>query len=179
MPEGFRVKLWAAEPQLAHPVAMYVSNAGEVFVAETFRIKSGVDDIRDHMDWLDDDLASRTVEERVAYLARRVGATFEEKYTKDRERLRWIADTDGDGRADADSVFAEHFGTTADGIAAGVLEHKGHVYFTCMPSLWDLADTDGDHVADVKQLLSTGYGVRFALIGHDLHGLRIGPDGKL
>ena len=45
-PEGFQVKLWAAEPHLANPVAMYVSNKGEVYVAETYRIKSGVDDFR-------------------------------------------------------------------------------------------------------------------------------------
>jgi len=178
-PEGFEVKLWAAEPRLANPVAMYVTNAGECYVAETFRIKSGVDDIRDHMDWLDDDLACRSVDDRVAYLRKHLGASFDADYTKDHERVRWLADTDGDGRADKDAVFADHFNTPADGIIAGVLEHQGKVYATCMPSLWELSDTDGDHIADAKRILSTGYGIRFALIGHDLHGLRIGPDGKL
>ncbi|MCY3004065.1 MAG: HEAT repeat domain-containing protein [Planctomycetota bacterium] len=178
-PEGFQVKLWAAEPHLANPVAMYVSNKGEVYVAETYRIKSGVDDIRDHMDWLDDDLACRTVEDRVAYLAKHLGEKFESAYTKDRERVKWVGDTDGDGVADASTVFADNFGTTADGIIAGVLEHKGKVYAACMPSLWELSEADGDHIAEAKRILSTGYGVRFALIGHDLHGLRIGPDGKL
>jgi quinoprotein glucose dehydrogenase len=178
-PDGFQVKLWAAEPHLANPVAMYVSNKGEVYVAETYRIKSGVDDIRDHMDWLDDDLACRTVEDRVAYLAKHLGDKFESAYTKDRERVKWVGDTDGDGVADASTAFADNFGTTADGIIAGVLEHKGKVYAACMPSLWELSDADGDHIAEAKRILSTGYGVRFALIGHDLHGLRIGPDGKL
>ena len=178
-PEGFAVKLWASEPLLANPVAMYVSNKGEVYVAETYRLKSGVDDIRDHMDWLDDDLACRTVEDRVAYLAKHLGDKFENAYTKDRERVKWVGDTDGDGLADASAVYADDFGTTADGIIAGVLEHKGKVYAACMPSLWELADSNGDHVADAKRLLSTGYGIRFALIGHDLHGLRIGPDGTL
>lgn len=178
-PDGFQVKLWAAEPLLANPVAMYVSNKGEVYVAETYRIKSGVDDIRDHMDWLDDDLACRTVEDRVAYLAKHLGTKFESAYTKDRELVKWVGDTDGDGVADASTVFADNFGTTADGIIAGVLEHKGKVYAACMPSLWELSDADGDHIAEAKRILSTGYGVRFALIGHDLHGLRIGPDGKL
>lgn len=179
VPEGYSVKLWAAEPQLANPVAMYVSNKGEVYVAETYRLKSGVDDIRDHMDWLDDDLACRTVEDRIAYLAKQLGDKFESAYTKDRERVKWVGDTDGDGKADASTVFADNFNTTADGIIAGVLEHKGKVYAASMPSLWELSDADGDHIADAKRVLSTGYGIRFALIGHDLHGLRIGPDGKL
>ncbi|MBM3990240.1 MAG: c-type cytochrome [Planctomycetes bacterium] len=178
-PEGFVVKLWAAEPDLANPVAMYVSNKGDAYVAETYRIKSGVDDIRDHMDWLDDDLACRTVEDRVAYLAKHLGAKFESAYTKDRERVKWVGDTDGDGVADASTVFADNFGTTADGIIAGVLEHEGKLYAACIPSLWELSDADGDHSAEAQRILSTGYGVRFALIGHDLHGLRIGPDGKL
>jgi quinoprotein glucose dehydrogenase len=178
-PDGFQVKLWAAEPQLANPVAIHVTNKGEAYVAETFRIKSGVDDIRDHMDWLDDDVAARTVEDRVAYLRKHVGAKFDELYTKDSERVRWIGDTDGDGRADKSTVFAEGFNAPEDGLAAGVLEHGGKVYFTCMPSLWELSDTDGDRIADVKKALSSGYGIRFALIGHDLHGMAIGPDGKL
>jgi len=178
-PEGFEVKLWAAEPLLANPVAMYVTDKGECYVAETFRIKSGVDDIRDHMNWLDDDVAARTVEDRVEYLRKHWGERFEEVYTKDSERVRWVGDTDGDGRADKSTVFAEGFNAPADGLAAGVLEHRGKVYFTCMPSLWELSDSDGDRIADAKKALSSGYGIRFALIGHDLHGMAIGPDGKL
>jgi quinoprotein glucose dehydrogenase len=178
VPEGFTAKLWAAEPRLANPVAMYVDEKGEVYVAESFRIKAGVEDIRDHMDWLDDDVAARTVEDRLAYLQRRLGDDFA-SYSVQRERVRWLADTDGDGRADADSVFADSFGSAADGIAAGVLSWGGRVWFTCMPSLWRLRDADGDHRADELDVLSTGYGIRFALYGHDLHGLRIGPDGKL
>src|SRR5262245_25161279 len=62
--EGVRVELFAAEPRLANPVAFHVGSDGTVFVAETFRHHQGVTDIRSHMDWLDDDLAARTVEDR-------------------------------------------------------------------------------------------------------------------
>src|SRR5205807_5806082 len=33
--------------------------------------------------------------------------------------------------------------------------------------------------ADVRQSLHSGYGVHVGFLGHDLHGLRMGPDGKL
>ena len=61
--EGIELDLWAAEPMIANPVCLYVANSGEVYVAETFRHHAGVTDIRQHMDWLDDDLAATSVEE--------------------------------------------------------------------------------------------------------------------
>src|SRR5688572_30903119 len=63
---GIELALFAAEPRLANPVALYVDASGAVYVAETFRHHQGVTDIRSHMDWLDDDLAARTVEDRRA-----------------------------------------------------------------------------------------------------------------
>ena len=51
--------MFAAEPMLANPVCLYVDHDGDVYVGETFRHHAGVTDMRDHMDWLDDDLAAR------------------------------------------------------------------------------------------------------------------------
>ena len=76
VPQGLRVELFAAEPLLANPVAFCLDEKGVVYVAETFRLHAGVTDTRGHMNWLDDDLASRTVADRVAmyrkYLGERV-----------------------------------------------------------------------------------------------------------
>src|SRR6476620_10684245 len=99
-----------------------------------------------------------------------------EKYA-DQVRLVW--DSTGSGKADKSTVFSGGYNRPEDGIAAGVLARKGNVYFTCIPDLYLLRDTKGTNAADVKQSLSTGYGVRVQFYGHDLHGLRMGPDGKL
>ena len=76
-------------------------------------------------------------------------------------------------------MFAEGFSGLLDGIASGVLARKGAVYFTNIPHLWKLEDRDRDGRADERESLSFGYGVRFSLTGHDLHGMKWGPDGKL
>ena len=60
-----------------------------------------------------------------------------------------------------------------------MLARGGKVYYTCIPDLWQLQDTKGTGKADVKKSLHTGYGVHVAFIGHDMHGLRMGPDGRL
>jgi quinoprotein glucose dehydrogenase len=175
---GFEVELFAAEPMLANPVCFTVDGQGNFYVAETFRHQSGVADTRDHMDWLDDDLASKTIEDRLALLQKHLGASFPE-YTKEHERVRLIRDIDGDGKADTSTVFADQFNGALDGIGAGLLVRGRDVYYTCIPSLWLLRDEDGDGRAEVRRELSRGYGVHVAYLGHDLHGLRIGPDGKL
>ena len=34
-------------------------------------------------------------------------------------------------------------------------------------------------VADVREILVTGFGLHFAYAGHDMHGLTVGPDGRI
>ena len=178
-PAGFKPELWAEEPQLANPVAMCIDEQGRVYVTETYRlINGGVYDIRNHMDLYNEDLACRTIEDRLAMIQKHYGAApFE--FTNASEKVQLLEDRAGKGKADFATVFAEGFNEILDGVAAGVLARKGNVYFSDVPNLWLLKDTKGDGKADVRQLMSRGYGVRFGYSGHDLHGLRIGPDGKL
>lgn len=178
IPKGFQIELVAAEPLLANPVAFCIDDQGRFYVAETFRIRDAVPDNRWHMDWLVDDLASRTVEDRVRMYRKFLGDKVDE-WSVYPERVRRVVDTDGDGVADASTVFADNFRRPEDGIAAGVLAREGDVWFTCVPDLWRLRDGNDDGVADEQQSLHTGFGVRVAFFGHDLHGLTFGPDGKL
>jgi quinoprotein glucose dehydrogenase len=64
LPPGLEAKLWAAEPMLANPVAFNFDEKGRIFVAETYRYRSSVLDIRDYMWFLEDELASRTIDQR-------------------------------------------------------------------------------------------------------------------
>jgi len=177
--DGLEVRLFAAEPLVANPVAFTVGPDGALYVVESFRQNRGVTDNRGHdQKWLDDDLAAQTVEDRIAYHRKHLGDKLLE-YTRHDDRIRRLVDSNGDGKADQATVFAKHFNQLEDGSGAGVLVHGKNVLFTCIPHLWQLRDDDGDGVAEHRSSLHYGYGVRVAFRGHDLHGLLIGPDGKL
>ncbi len=176
--EGFRAIAVASEPLLSNPVAFCFDPAGRIYVAETHRIKHGTEDNRDHMDWLDDDLAARTVDDRRAYIARHLGARIG-LYAEASELVRRIEDRDGDGVYDASQVFADGFNDVTAGAAAGVLSIGDRLLFACIPQLWELRDANGDGVADERRVLADGFGVHTSLFGHDLHGLTLGPDGRV
>ncbi len=178
LPKGMEARVWAAEPMLANPVSFCFDERGRCYVAETFRLHHGVTDNRDHPEWVDDDLASRTVEDRVALYHKYLGDRFHE-YETEHERVRLIEDTTGKGKADKATVFADGFKDAAVGLGAGLLARRGNVYYTCIPDLWLLRDTTGKGKADVRQSLAHGFGVHVCFFGHDLHGLRMGPDGRL
>ena len=183
MPAGMAVKLFAAEPDVANPVAFAVDEQGRVFVCETFRQNRGVSDNRGHTsEWVDADLASQSVEDRQAYHRRLLGDKAREWETHD-DRVRLLVDSNRDGVADTATVFADGFNGLIEGTAAGVLARRGDVFLTCIPSLYRLRDIDGDGRADAtpaeRAVLSTGYGARVAFRGHDMHGLVLGPDGRL
>jgi len=179
--EGLSVDLFAAEPLLSNPVAIDVDARGDVYVAETERFGQGVSDNRPSRFWLHDDLAAQTVEDRLAYYRKwaEAGKRPMNWYTDHEDRVRIVYDTDGDGRADKSKVFAGPFNDPLDGLGSGVLATGGEVYYTNIPNLYKLTDTDGDRVADQRKVLSTGHGVRTAFLGHDSHGVIRGFDGKL
>lgn len=106
------------------------------------------------------------------------------------ERLRLLEDTDRDGRADRVRVFADGFTNIVAGVAAGVLAHRDELWFACIPDLWKwtnvassgtgpAAGASGRRVGAEPVRILSGFGVHVAFGGHDMHGLILGPDGKL
>ncbi len=181
VPTGMKVELFAAEPMLASPVAIGLDEKNRVFVAEEYRFNQGTEENRTRGFLLDDDLQLRTLDDRLA-MFRKHANKFDggmNWFTKHSDQVRLLEDTKGRGYADKSTVFASGFNGPLDGLAAGVLVANGDVYLTCIPSLWKLKDTKGDGKADTREALLTGFGVNCAFLGHDLHGLTWGPDGKL
>ncbi|MGB3967464.1 MAG: PVC-type heme-binding CxxCH protein, partial [Planctomycetota bacterium] len=175
---GLACDLVAAEPDLCNAVAFAFDGKGRCFVAETFRINDGVFDTRNYMQWKDDDLACLTVADRVAKYGKHIAKDIP-KYAAYSERIRMLFDSDRNGTLDRSTVFADGFSDLADGIASGVLPVGNDVWFTNIPKLWRLRDRDGDGVADERSAVHDGFGVHTSLIGHDLHGLIVGPDRRL
>ncbi|MDB6028327.1 MAG: putative rane-bound dehydrogenase [Verrucomicrobiales bacterium] len=61
-------------------------------------------------------------------------------------------DTNGDGKYDKRTVFADKLT-----FPNGVMPWKGGVYVTCAPNLYYFKDTDGDGIADVKEIVLKGF----------------------
>ena len=143
LPEGMTLREWAAQALVpSTPVAIDVDPWGRVYVAEGDRNQGGAEDNRRHMYWLEDDLASTTVEERRAYYEKWMKAGRIEEpdlFTKRADRAYVLTDEDGDGMADGARELAR-WNDWVNGIFAGVLWHDGDLYATEIPSLFRLRD---------------------------------------
>ena len=175
---GLNCELFAAEPEVGNIIAIHRDYQGRMFVCETYRQGKGIEDNRNHSYWLDDDLQAQTVQDRIDYILK-YHPEATKTYTQFDDRIRVLVDTDNDGKSDVSEVFANRFNAIEMGSGAGVLSYRDNVYYTCIPDVFLLKDTDGDLKSDQRTSLSTGYGVRFAFRGHDSHGLIVGPDGRL
>jgi type 1 glutamine amidotransferase len=71
------------------------------------------------------------------------------------DRIKILEDTNGDGRADKFTVFAEHLN-----IPTSLTFANGGVIVAAAPHFLFLKDTNGDDKADVRQILNTGWGIR-------------------
>jgi putative membrane-bound dehydrogenase-like protein len=98
-------------------------------------------------------------------------------------RVRMLIDVDGDGTFDASHLFAERLSWPT-----GIAVWKGGVYVAATPDIWYFKDTDGDHRADVKRRVFTGfrkYNVQAVInnlqwgLDHKIYGAGSSNGGKI
>lgn len=181
IPEGMTISVFADETMVANPAALCFDRNGALYVAETFRFDTEVGlGYAGRETWLLDDLKNQTPSDRLA-MYEKYAADREDgmaPHTKFSERIRRLVDTNGDGKADQTTIFADGFREPLTGTGTGLLAVDGHLLYTCIPDLWQLTDTDEDGVSDERDSLISGFGVK-ASLPHGLHGLTRGPDGKI
>jgi putative membrane-bound dehydrogenase-like protein len=151
VPPGFEVQLFASEPKINKPINIAFDARGRLWVSSTVEYPYAADKGR----WSDP----------------------QGTHVKgSRDAIKILEDTDGDGRADKVTDFANELN-----IPTGVLpwhkpEHKAGCIAWSIPNIWYFADTDGDDIADHREVL-------FGPLGYekDTHGMcssfRLGLDG--
>lgn len=88
------------------------------------------------------------------------------------DKILILEDTDGDGRADKQTTFADDLVNPT-----GIEFWNGGVYVACCPDLLFLEDTDGDGVADRRERVL--HGISSGDTHHSANSFVMGPDGAL
>ncbi len=171
--------VWVKFPFIENPGSFGFDRKGRLFVAEANRFWLGVPDLRGANEMIRGDFQAVTVRDRQK-LYDQFAANFPKGWFTDvADRVIRLEDKDGNGAADHRTLFSDHFKAPLDGLGFSLLAEDDAVYFTCIPKVWKLKDTNDDGVADVHDSIAEGFGVRISFIGHDLHGIIRGPDGRL
>ncbi len=149
---GFEATLFASEPMVVNPTNMDVDSRGRVWITEGLNYR----------------------------LTR--GGNQQFHRVEGADQIKILEDTDGDGKADKVTVFADNVFPVPMGLAIQEIWKDGkyqgcRVFVGNSPNLLVLEDSDGDDKADKRYPLLTGFGGIDS--DHGVHGMVLGLDGKL
>ncbi|HTI50547.1 MAG TPA: PVC-type heme-binding CxxCH protein, partial [Planctomycetaceae bacterium] len=130
---GFKVELMAAEPLTYDPIAFAFGADGKLWVVEMGDYPLG------------------TSTKRRGVLAGDVASSNDGIGVKPAGRIRFLEDTDGDGRYDKSTIFLDVPYPT------GVLPWRKGILVTAAPDIFYAEDSDGDGRADKREVLYTGF----------------------
>ena len=177
--EGLEGHTWVRFPFIENAGSLGIDRKGRIYVAEANRFWLGTPDLRGAHELVRGDFQSVAVTDRQKLYDAHPGRFPEGWFTAVPDRVIRLEDRDGNGAADHRMLFSDHFKGVMDGIGFSILPEDDAVYFTCIPNLWKMTDSNDDGVADTHEAVVEGFGARVSFIGHDLHGITRGPDGML
>jgi len=149
VPAGMELKVWAAEPLFVNPTTFDIDEKGRAWICEAVNYRRKLRN--------------------------------QPPLRSEGDRIVILIDSDGDGKADKSTTFyqAPHVMSPLGIAVAKDAKGPGRKVFYCQsPDIMVLEDKDGDDKADGPPTkLLTG----FQGLDHDhgVHGISIGPDGKL
>jgi putative membrane-bound dehydrogenase-like protein len=160
VPDGFRVEVFASEPEIRQPVAAAFDERGRMWVVEYLQYPTP-----NGLKPVSVDVYLRTEYDRVPEPP--------PHGPRGADRVKILEDTDGDGKADRSTVFVEGLN-----LASGVAVGHGGVFVAQAPYLLFYPDRDKDDRPDGDPaVLLTGFGLQDA---HAVvNSLAWGPDGWL
>ncbi len=119
IPNGFRLELFASDPDIFNPISMAWDERGRLWILET----------KDYPNEIKSDYG--------------IGS----------DRIKILEDTDGDGKADKFTVFADSLS-----VPTSLLFANGGVIVSQAPYFLFLKDTTGDDRADITEVIIEGWG---------------------
>ena len=161
------------------PTALAIASDGSIIIAENPSGSGASVPGHQPVAWYLENLAAQTSSDALALLEKWRDQLPPADRTGKSGRVRRLTDANGDGVFEESKVFAEGFDVPPGGILGGLLAYQGGVYLAASPKLWSLHDSNAKGLADQRQPLLDGFGVRLSPAGHDLHGFTLGPDGRL
>lgn len=182
VPAGFKVKLFADNSTINNPLSLAIDKNNEVYLAEVWRFHRGVEDTRQHNYWMEDEVRIMNMEDKLALFTKWTdkGKFKPGHFTEYSDRVVKLHDENNDGVCDKVTEFAGGFNDALDGIGSSIIfDEDNYLYYTNIPHVWKLKDKDGDGVAEYREKIVSGFGLRMGVSGHDLHGLEWGADGRL
>jgi putative membrane-bound dehydrogenase-like protein len=138
---GFKVELVVSEPLIVDPVAFDWGPDGKFWVVEMRDYPLGIPDstaVPDAGRGNESGPSSRPLPQRSGYKPGGV--------------VKYLEDTDGDGRYDKATVFLEHVN-----FPNGVMVWRKGVLISAAPEIFYAEDTDGDGKADIRKPLLVGF----------------------
>ena len=165
LPEGFRIELVASEPLVQDPSCLTFDEQGRLFVCELhgYNLEGHLDVVELNKTGVLDTKVRRIRWERVA------GKIAEEARSQQYGTVKLLTDSDGDGRMDQATVWADRLPT-----CYGIVPARGGIIVVCAPDILYLADRDGDGKAEVRETLYTGF--HFELLERGINNPRWGLD---